>query len=322
MSCTRLAACFCALALFIAPAVRAEPFTEHLDALQLELEQRLDEDFNGVLDKAAKKQLKAVQVSLKFLAKDADSASDDLKALGKITKKLSKAYPSEFEPGSPDQTLRQLALVATEALRNEALERRAALQLSLPTLSPASVAKKATKLHDAVLDVLADYIEAELTGRIKIVAKATKLLDKADAKVDKADGQGVYLVVATDGGTPIATDAPFAEWNAVSGELQLFGQRVNEFGGVVTVVVVMEGIDGPGSYPFSEGANWSGFYKVGGFNTTKYDIVAGSGSLVLEEFDLEGPVVRGTFGFDVFNAGNGTTLSFPHGAFRLTTIYE
>lgn len=310
--------------LFVAaPAVRADPFTDHLDALQLELAQRLAEDFGGDLDKATKKQLKAVQQSLAFLAKPADSASDDLKALTKCAKKLGKAYAGEFEPGQPADSFGPLVNQAVSDLRVDADERRQELGLALPTLSPASVVKKVTKLHDKAAESLTDALgEGELFALVKLVTKATKFLDKADAKSAKADGMGVYLVIAVDGGTPIAADEPFAEWNANTGELQLFGQRVNEHGLVVTVVVVMDGIDGPGSYPFT-GDGWSGYYETGGtFNSTRYDIVEGSGSLVVDELDIDGSVVRGTFAFSAHNDDNGTTFEFPHGAYRLTTIYQ
>jgi len=318
-----LPALACALLLSLTPAAAADPFTGHLDGLQAELGQRLAEDFDGPLGKAAKKQQKAVLKAQAFLAKSSDAASDDLKNLGKAAKKLSKAYASEFTPGEADQTLGLLVSGAVAAFYDEAHERRAELQFVAATLSPAKVQLKTGKVVDKVADVLSGWYEAGDTfARLKLVQKATKLLDKADKKAAKDDGEGVYLVIAAEGSTPIATDEPFAEWNALTGELQLFGQRTNTFGSVVTVAVVMEGVTGPGTYPF-EGDGWSGWYEVGSaFNGTRYDIVPGSGALLVEELDLDGSVVRGTFGFDAFNAGNGVTLDFPDGAYRLTTIYQ
>jgi hypothetical protein len=82
--------------LAVTAPLRAEYLTEQFAPLRAELELRRDTDFSGALDKAAKKQQKAVAKSLKQLDKSADEVDDDVVSLGKLYKLLSKVYPDEF----------------------------------------------------------------------------------------------------------------------------------------------------------------------------------------------------------------------------------
>lgn len=306
----------------LAGGLRADPFTSHPDALIAELELRRDNDFGGTLDKLAKKQQKAVLVSLAQFAKASSGPMGDLKALGKAGKKLAKAYASEFDPASLDQTLSGLVFGAVLGLRDDAVARRADNLFLAPTLSPGGLVKKATQLNGKAGAILGTFVDStDALERVKITTKATGLLDKVDKLSAKDKGTGEYLVYGKVGATPLLADAPFAEWHGANDELQVFGSYTNpKTGSVASVAVIMEGVTGPGTYPFS-GGGWSGFYEVGsGFNVTTYDIVPGSGSLVVEELDIVGSVVEGTFAFDGHNDGNNVTLVFDDCRFRLTDV--
>ncbi|RKY20499.1 MAG: hypothetical protein DRQ55_07390 [Planctomycetota bacterium] len=303
-------------------SLQAAPFTTHSDALIAELEQRRDNDFGGTLDKLQKKQQKAVLVALKTFAKNSKGPKFDLKFLNKGAKKLSKAYVSEFDGISPDQTLSGLVFGAVLGLRNDAVERQQEHWFVVPTLGPAGLVKKGTKLNAKLSDVLGGFQpETSPFGRIKITIKAYGLLKKLDKLASKDKGTGEYLVFGRKGGTPTVTEAPFVEWKAANDELQLFGVFTNPLSGSqATVAVIMQGVTAPGSYDFT-GGGWSGFYSVGsGFNVTTYEIVPGSGALLIEQLDIPGSVVKGSFSFDAKNDGNGVTLVFDDCRFRLTDI--
>jgi hypothetical protein len=291
--------------------------TDNLDNLRAELEDRRDNDFGGTLDKAAKKQQKSVLKSLAAMDKTSTTAGSDVKILAKVVKTLSKGYPGAFAVPSTDQTLSNLAWNSAGEFRADGMARTLELYYVVPKLGSAALAKKVEAVKNkALVELFESWLEAETVFEASaLLAKVTALLDGADKNAAKDKEAGDYLLAGSTSGNPVVTTDPFAEYKPSTGELQIFGSYTNPKSGVVsTVAVTVEPTDGTGTYT----SGITGFYTV---SSTRYDIVDGTATLTIDTLDTEGSVIAGTFSFSAFNAGNGVTLTFDRGEFRLTTIY-
>lgn len=244
------------LAALVVPALAVFDVALHAD-LRAELETRRDNDFDGDLDKTAKKQRKAVLRSLKFLDKKSKGRADDLKWTARIAKTLAKAYPEDFETtdGGEPLDLSDLVdgVIMTQAGAIDgdvtALEDRVlTLQGKLGKRATKASAKARDALGDAgLLDV------ADMKKRATLLRRAEKQLAKGERLAEKAESKASAgkrdTLVATIDGTPFESD--FAQAEVYEGDLaiELFANgpfRQERFG--VGVVLTVNGISGPGTY--------------------------------------------------------------------------
>lgn len=307
-----------ATAAFVAIAVPAlAVFDTALYAdLRTELETRRDNDFDGALDKAAKKQQKAVLRSLKFLDKRSKGRADDLKWTARIAKDLAKAYPEDFattdggEPLDLSDLVDGIIMTQAGAIDSDlvSLEERV-LDLSggLGRRATKASEKARTTLGDAALLDIADMKErATLLRRAeKQLVKGEKLATKAEAKA--AGKTKRDTLVATIDGTPFESN--FAQAEVYSGDdaLELFANgpfREERFG--VGVVLTVSGVDGPGTYT-SQTSQIQGNFQSG-FPAVEAPVDPASVTFEVLTFNPPNRIVV-RFSADFFHPTNGT-ISF------------
>jgi hypothetical protein len=312
-----LAATF--LASVVGPSIAA-PSTDAFEDILAELESRRDEDFTGTLDKTQKKQQKAVLKSLAAFAKEHTSFSQDLKTAGKVAKILAKAYPTEFDEESPEQALHVALFLGVNPYSALVSDAYGEVEFAALKAAKASTKKKVEVLLDKASDALSGFNPAgTAVERAKAGEKAAKFVETAAKLVGKDPGADNFMV-ADIAGQAWGGAEPFAEYNETTHELQLFGVFTNPVSNYQQyVVVVVDGVTGPGTYPIVAGEAW---YDVGiGVSFTRYASVESTGTLVVTTLDTEGGVFEGTFEFDGHNEGNGLTIAVGSGEFRLTEIF-
>jgi hypothetical protein len=303
----------------VGPSVAA-PSTGGFGALLDQLESRRDNDFGGTLDKTQKKQQKAVLKALAAFDKELTTLSMDLKTAGKVAKILAKAYPTEFEDGSQDQTLHIDLFAGVNPYAEFISEAFGETELAALKAGKSSTKKKVEVLLDKASDALGGFQPAgTAVERAKAGEKAAKFVETAAKLVAKDPGSDNFMVADIAGQAWGGTE-PFAEYGQASNQLQLFGVFTNPISNYQQyVVVVVDGVTGPGTYPILAG---DAYYDIGiGINFTRYSSVESTGTLVVTTLDTVGGVFEGTFVFDAHNSGNGLTLSIGSGEFRLTEIF-
>ena len=84
--------------LALAAAAAAAPFTAAFDGIRTELVDRRDDDLAGDLDRAQRRQLRAVLAALARLDRPADDLADDVRTAATVYRTLERAFPAEFAP--------------------------------------------------------------------------------------------------------------------------------------------------------------------------------------------------------------------------------
>jgi hypothetical protein len=135
----RLAVLCLAVLFLLLPGGSTGARPDAISLLRAELVLRRDSDLAGTLDKAGKKQLKAVNAALKLLDKPADTLAARVKVAATLGKSLAKAFPAEFP-----KALRDFATLMTY-LAND-LGQDAEYQYT--TLAAAVPGIKSSVLHD------------------------------------------------------------------------------------------------------------------------------------------------------------------------------
>lgn len=297
----------------------AAPFTHAFDALNVELQQRRDNDYAGVLDKAHKAALKGIVGSIKAIGRNSKSFAADLTTGFGVAKTLEKALPGET--GRKDVTLpvalRVLLETAFADLRLPIQTRRDELAARLAALSvkgAANVGKSLAKADGALVGadaaVTFDALAKLLTAADKAIGKGTHVADKdkgpggggggggGGATGDSITVNGVHWSVATHASTYFR-DATFAlavSFNGGSPQGQI------DF-------VPFGPIPSTGTYQ-----QFSCLYSVGSPPTKFYQGDA-QGTLVITTLESAGAVasasgrVGGSFTVDVFETTTGEKLT-------------
>ncbi len=280
--------------------VRAMPANFALFApVETELIRRLDEELTGTLDRAEKKQQRAVKSALKKFRKSSPGLSKDFQVAQQTSKKLAKAYPDEFPDAGTLGTLYSTLLDEMQIVLAESREVTAAR-------APDSAAKPEDILAAAVIksDAAVTVADAQTTvdGRAKQLRKAAKALEAGNKKASKkrfgdymtAAIEGVQFVAAdiTASFTPTILGSEEGDIVDVSGSFTTAGGDLCELGFSAVEITKR------GTYTLSGTATASVSETPFGEAQRGFVLVPGSGSLVVKKFDLKNPWIEGTFSFE------------------------
>lgn len=306
----------------LAVAALAAPFTEVFDALIAEL------DVRAADGELAGRQAQAVQKASKKLAKASDSVARDLKTLKSLAKPLERAFPDEFaEPLPEPPALGPLVLGAADDL--EALVRgaRDTLASSVALLSERG-ARKAQRAIDGADRYLDRVDPAGATNkRAVLLFRAQRKLDQADkivAKdpgVDPGDFDGTRFVAD---GRVFRSSLQANLYDVAKQTLHLSateadGDRDAKFS--VSIV----GVTGPGTYGFPGAPGYINMYRYRdttqpGVVWRSYEILPGSGSLVITVLDLATPRLEATFTFAASDL-DGNQVTLENGVISTNDLY-
>ncbi len=309
VSARHVAAALAFAGLLVASATsHAEFLTEDFAPLRAELVQRRDNDFAGTLDKATKKQQKAVQKSLAALDKKADDLADDVKTASKVSGLLSKAYREEFSV-----TINKVENVAfllgqlTESLtarveaEQQLVEARAEFTTGKSAKAVAAKARAARKKLDA-----AAALHAADPKRLKALTAAAKAAAQGAAAADKAVAKSGEdsIVMAVDGVAWIAT-GELGQVYTQDDTLHINGERNLDDGTFDRFLFFAKGVSGPGHYELDpSNSNITYRARPGGGSEVAYQIV--SGTLDVAVRDIEAPHVSVRFDLTLSNNAAGT----------------
>lgn len=181
-------------ALGVSPAAMAQPAGEELGGLIELLEERADS--LAALDAPSKpelKQLKFLGKQLARLNKPSDGLLDDVKALKKVLKPLSKKL-------ADDVPVQQELVISASLLHSSCGVALSMLSDQFENYQPGAKLNKATTLHAKALASLAQVtLTKPLKTRVVLTVKAAKRAKAATAKLAKAD----LLVVDGCPGDPL-----------------------------------------------------------------------------------------------------------------------
>jgi hypothetical protein len=164
-------------------AADAARYTEHLDDLETEVEDR-DAALEGTLDKAQKKEKAAYGKVKKALLAETDSLVDEIKVAGKAAKILEKAVPG-------DETFDALLADAADALAADAGAILDDLDAEVGDDEDSKGKTKALRAIDAAGTYLdASEGESLVSMRLKLMKKAVQKTTPATRYVDSGGGGG------------------------------------------------------------------------------------------------------------------------------------
>lgn len=314
-----------ALSLLVAPAM-AEFLVDTFVPLRAELELRRDTDFGGKLDKAAKQQQKAVLKSLKRLDKPADSMLDDLRSAGALAGYLAKPYAAEFgaESGIGLGVLFGDLATALTGLVQADLDALVVEAAGLTGKTQTKVLALAGKAQDKV--DAAEALGSTFKKRFGQLVKAAKLIAKGHKLAGKGAGGGTKdTTTATVDGAPWTSSGNQCEVYSVDDALQLYASRSLPSGDSQAIYLLVGGVSGPGTYPLEGDMVVGNFQQLTpAFEFTKWDLVKGSGSLVVTTYDLVTPHIVASFAFSVDNdvLGGFTIANGQHDVQSEVYLYD
>ena len=122
------------------------------------------------------------------------------------------------------------------------------------------------------------------------------------------------MTFTLDGGSPISATVHADVFTGDDG-LQVSGTFLPMGGGLVTVYATLPGVTGPGSYPISGSGSTAAYIVYDtNFNEQDWILVGGTGTIVLDAFDVGGKNISGHFDFTAM----GTTTLQIHADFTVT----
>ena len=292
-------------------AALAAPFTGVFEALIAEL------DVRAADGELAGRPAQAVRKASRKLAKASDSVARDLKTLQSLAKPLERAFPDEFADPLPEPpALGPLVLGAADDLETLVRGTRDTLASSVALLSERG-ARKAQRAIDGADRYLDRIDPAGATKRRAVLLfRAQRKLDQAekivtkDPGVDPGDFEGTRFVAD---GRVFRSSLEANLYDVAKQTLHLSateadGDRDAKFS--VSIV----GVTGPGTYGFPGAPGFINMYRYRdtsqpGFVWRAYEILPGSGSLVVTVLDLATPRLEATFTFVARDLdGNEVTL--------------
>lgn len=269
-------------------------------SLLAELTHRRDTDFGGTLTKTQKKQKAGVLKAIAAIGKSAKDLRSDVKVASATAASLAKLYPAEFGGVAGPTMFESLCINAFDGLGLAFGTQRAALEPRRAALTGTAATKFGAQLAnaDAALTTHSGLMPADLKGRGKALTSAANALYKAQQIADKAPPSGLDMLV--DGVGWASNDAAFVTLYEGDDTLQITGVRSQANGDRELLQMYVKGVTGEGIYPLAGGPGT----LLGNFHTepsvgtqTIWDLVSGTGTLIVDTLDIPGRRVRLRFGF-------------------------
>ena len=298
------------------PVIRATPFTDHFDALIVDLQTRAAGLSNSV-DKTEQKQFKAIQKVLATLeAKDSPSLATDIKNLGKIAKSLLKVFPPDFPAGSLATDLQS----AVDGMTGDVQDNIDSTQTTIDGLPAGSCKDKANAALAAAQDLLDSVGSApDFPTAAKLLGSALKAATKASAAAAKClnsggggGGNGDSMDATVTGTISASFHAifPSATYDTSTGLYNLIGGDANGIG----IDLVVSNVVGNGSYPLLSSTTLT---ESSNFDTFQ----GGAGTITFTTIDFVQNRLAGSFSFtapQVFGGAGSVTVS--SGSFNMPVV--
>ncbi|MCG3150264.1 MAG: hypothetical protein PCFJNLEI_03745 [Verrucomicrobiae bacterium] len=300
--------------------------TSSFDALRAELLARAN-SLTGSVDKVEQKLGKTCVKVIAAIDKST-TLSGDIKALGKISKTLLKAFPDDFVLEAAVTELlvvNDLSDLLEGSLSNLVATIQTELdeiQTEINALPEGSAKTSAQTAHDTAQDLLnqagtsPDFALAAkaLSSSLKSLLSAIKTIDKANDS--NGDGGGNGLQCRING---VQHNAPAAAgvYVNITGQFTVNGPALN---GQKAVNISAVNVVGPGPYPAGAG---TGVIDIAGGKTYSSNL---SGTVYIATFNLAQQKASGTFTFSASQTTPSPVatniVEVIQGSFNISTIQQ
>jgi len=296
------AAAVLALSLLAARTAAAQEYEPPFDALEATLQSRFDNDFDGILDAAQKRQQKAVAKCLELLEPPTEGALNDMRILGTMAKLLEKAYPEEMAFGNASDLWGD-SFTAFQALYFEFLLDYSPFKGRVGQLAPSGPQRKAANLLKAVEKARGSVgPDAAISFAARQYLKAWKLSQKGLPVAEAGTLLPAPAAIYTAGSASVTTDQVAWVWHSVTRRLDLAFSGTDQATGDAHAVSLQLQLSENGLE--LSVTNGSYVRTPSGGSEEYYDILFGSAAFTT--LDIPGRVFQGTFDVTFLGLGEVT----------------